>query len=371
MTYQFKKGEFLISYQGQTSATTAVMACHQSLSQVSLAISHPGNLYLFSDNKWTLLDINTILPNQHPEKNYMERAATAMTISLTRLPINNSYLLLTINENKILTAIAHDLTTKGKISWLLPATIFQFENDKMTAVRSTGNVTYDISKIGDVRKSFDELPQMMSPGQVLISPHSYLSSLQTPGTLRSLSEKPAPTINYRGLVGGNNVPVAVETRMIQRTPPSLVVTQQKPGLLFENHKKITENQKYTNLQTAEQIRQEQERIQKKKLDQQQKDYEQIAKIPKSEKVVALLPKQPTIEVTKNYQAPYQQIQERKHQTTVAEDYDWFKAITERKDIAPEPKEDEDTADMNEVIDKMLHVNTLTDDEDTIEDPDLQ
>ena len=355
MSYQFRKGDFLISYKKQTS-TTQVNVKNQSGSQINMSIQIPGNLYLWSENKWILIDINTILPQN--DQSYMERAAHALTLALTRLPVGNSYLVLSDTEIRILSTIAQDLTYQQKITWLLPANVFYLNSNRLTALRPDGNVTYNIEKIQDVRRSFDELPGMFVPpqvSQILISPASCPTPVSSGLTVKNLPVigvpgTSNPVVTYQGLVTGNGVPVAIGTKLIQKTPPTVQSTV-KP--VTRNRNPPADNAQYTNLEVAENIRMEQERIQKKKLDNKKKDvFTQAA--------VTLKKTLPTLQIVES-------------DKPIDED-DWFRAITERKEIAPEPEKDEVTMAMNEIIDTILPTNLpmdLSDDDDTIEDPALQ
>lgn len=372
MSYQFRKGDFIISYQKHTNvernkASTLVNlrrdnhVSHQKdnlLSQTSMLVQVPGNLYLYSNDKWNLIDINTILPPN--DQSYMERASQALIISLTKLPLDNSYLVLSETEMRILSTIAQDLTIQEKVTWLLPANVFYLNNNRLTALRTTGTVTYNIEKIQDVRRSFDELPAMFMPpqvAQILISPPSVpngsavknLPVIGNTGVITPIT----PVVTYKGLVGGNGVPVAIGTKLIQKTPPAVQSTV-KP--VVRNRNPPADNAPYTNMEVAENIRLEQERIQKRKLDNKKKDtFTQAA--------TSLKKALPTLQIVSD-PVPKEKIEED----------DWFRAITERKDIATEPEKDEITTAMDEVIDTILPTNLpmdISDDDDTIEDPALQ
>ena len=223
MSYRFKKNEFFISLFNNIITVTQ----NNSLERTSFAIALPGNLYMLVNGQWVLIDINAILPFNIPD--YLERAATAMILSLSK----TSLLMLTEKERKFLINLVRSLVANKKT---IPEGDYYLNSFELV---STNNVKYDLTDDGVA--IIRVLPQLV------ITP---------------------PSTKYTsGFVMGNNIPtinpVTIQTRMVQQTPPPFQLPPVKVPI-NNNNKKREMRKEAGQIIIPNQIKEEQDKIRTKK-----------------------------------------------------------------------------------------------------------
>ncbi len=153
MFYKFKKDKFFILCQEQKGGTLVTVTREKEPTQtnkteptqpnilVQFGLVVPGNLYLLSGTKWTLIDVNTIVSKTRKYHNPLEKAANALSVALTRLPVGDSYLKLDAGEHRLIETLIYDIAINKSITWILPATMYYLGNGKMVAVNTIKTTT--------------------------------------------------------------------------------------------------------------------------------------------------------------------------------------------------------------------------------------
>ena len=117
MFYQFKKNDFLVLCQQQQGGALVTVSRDGHIGQnLCFGTVTPGNLYMLSNNQWTLLDVKGMVGARRKYGDYMERAAAALSVAITRLPIGDKYLKLELGEFRLLETVVYDIATSQRIS---------------------------------------------------------------------------------------------------------------------------------------------------------------------------------------------------------------------------------------------------------------
>ena len=225
MLYQLKKNDFLVTCQEQNGGTLVTVTRDNHPNQmVRFGLVTPGNLYMLSDDKWTLIDIKGIIQTTRKHRDHLERAADALSIAITRLPIGNSYLKLELGEFRLIEAIAYGIGIRQPLTWLAPAAVYYLGNGKMAAVTGTNvhefwmprtqedMVTWD-PRIGLAPLSKPSPPPNQPTTARPVTPQLVISPAVTPMVLQSPPLDGTPRI-----VHPKTGPVKVALNIIQKKP---------------------------------------------------------------------------------------------------------------------------------------------------------
>jgi hypothetical protein len=177
----------------------------------------PGNIYMLSENQWILVDTYKICNPKTHYTDHLERAAEAISVAITKLPIGDKCLKLEHQESKILQALSYDISSEIPISWLIPADIYYLGHNKMVAVTGT-NITAEYSSLPDKTHNWNPRTQLVrtvpNPNPItskpktpklVVSPAVIPSTLKTP--LCETKGKPKLVQPYTG-------PVNVEMNVV-------------------------------------------------------------------------------------------------------------------------------------------------------------
>ena len=119
MFYKFQKEEFLVIYQEQEGGV--IVTVYNNQNNMVFGMVKPGNVYMLSNNQWTLIDISFI----KTYKDYIDRAVKALTTIITKIPVEDKILKLTSSEVKTFNILSRDIT-EGRVDWLNNDDVYHF-----------------------------------------------------------------------------------------------------------------------------------------------------------------------------------------------------------------------------------------------------
>lgn len=238
MFYQFKKNDFLVLCQQQQGGALVTVSRDGHIGQnLCFATVAPGNLYMLSNNKWTLIDVKGVVGAKRKYGDYMERASAALSVAITRLPIGNTYLKLELGEFQLIETVVYDLSTRRRISWLPPAAIYYLGNSKMvTVIAQKATQEFSMPATEEELKGWDPRtglkPIVPTPVVPIVPPPRQTPQPPTPRLVISPAvtptafQSPVPDGTPR-IVYPSTGPVRVKLNIVQKRPDP-AKTKKKP-----------------------------------------------------------------------------------------------------------------------------------------------
>ena len=212
---RFKKRDILLTLEKQNNgAVTITVTQDKHPNKLVFGLVDPGNLYMLSSKKWTLIDIKSLSEIKRDYIDPLDEAAEGAILAVIRM--SAGLLSLDISEQTLLEFVVYDMAKNKDIDWLVDDDVtYVMEkdilviNNRIIDYPKITRINYRKNLKNSIRHQLEE-HQLIPKQKPTLSPHLIISPATTPTRLK---------------IPANNLatsPKMVELEMVQKSPVSVI-----------------------------------------------------------------------------------------------------------------------------------------------------
>jgi len=212
---RFKKRDILLTLEKQNNgAVTITVTQDKHPNKLVFGLVDPGNLYMLSSKKWTLIDIKSLSEIKRDYIDPLDEAAEGAILAVVRM--SAGLLSLDISEQTLLEFVVYDMAKNKDIDWLVDGDVtYVMEkdilviNNRIIDYPKITRINYRKNLKNSIQHQLEE-HQLIPKQKPTLSPHLIISPAVTPSRLK---------------IPANNLatsPKMVELEMVQKSPVSVI-----------------------------------------------------------------------------------------------------------------------------------------------------
>ena len=215
---RFKKRDILLTLKNQNNgAVTITVTQDKHPNKLVFGLVNPGNLYMLSSKKWTLIDIKSLSEIKRDYIDPLDEAAEGAILAVIRM--SAGLLSLDISEQTLLEFVVYDMAKNKDIDWLVDDDVtYVMEkdilviNNRIIDYPKITRINYRKNLKNSIRHQLEE-HQLIPKQKPTLSPHLIISPAVTPSRLK---------------IPANNLvtsPKMVELEMVQKSSELYGITE--------------------------------------------------------------------------------------------------------------------------------------------------
>ena len=215
---RFKKRDILLTLKNQNNgAVTITVTQDKHPNKLVFGLVNPGNLYMLSSKKWTLIDIKSLSEIKRDYIDPLDEAAEGAILAVVRM--SAGLLSLDISEQTLLEFVIYDMAKNKDIDWLVDDDVtYVMEkdilviNNRIIDYPKITRLNYRKNLKNSIRHKLEE-HKLIHKQKPTLSPHLIISPAVTPSRLK---------------IPANNLvtsPKMVELEMVQKSSELYGITE--------------------------------------------------------------------------------------------------------------------------------------------------